>query len=256
MRHLNNLLRFLLNLPYTVRLSLTALSFLLCFTLLAFGFPSRLNGSLLGIPIALSVWFFKRRGALIGISSTTLMLIIVNSVTVHTLLWPSSLLVTFATGLLGLLIEALIIGYLRSSLDLSDAARLKAQQAEQQKALAYEQQRQLNHLKDQFILNVSHELRTPLTEVHGYLELLREYNGQLDTAMQITFQDNAIRACEELQLLIGNMLDAIQIGKPMEVPQAELLSVRQEVTEVLKHFDPRKAEEHYIHLNIPEELTV
>ena len=43
-----------------------------------------------------------------------------------------------------------------------------------------EQQRQINQLKDQFIVNVNHELRTPLTEVYGYFQLLSDYKGQLD----------------------------------------------------------------------------
>ena len=68
------------------------------------------------------------------------------------------------------------------ALDLAQAAQLKAQQAEQQLALAYQHQRQLNDLKDQFIVHVSHELRTPLTEVSDYLELLNDYHGDLDAA--------------------------------------------------------------------------
>ena len=49
------------------------------------------------------------------------------------------------------------------------------------------QQRRLNQLKDQFIVNVNHELRTPLTEVYGYLELLSAYHGQLDFQTQAQF---------------------------------------------------------------------
>lgn len=256
MRRLNNLPRLLLNLSYRIQLGLVVLSFLICVTLFAFGFPSPLDGSLLSIPVALAVWLFKRHGAFISLGSTILAMIIVNTITLHTILWSPAITKAFVAGVFALLAEALVIGYLRNSLDLSDVARLKAQQAEQQTALAYEQQRQLNQLKDQFILNVSHELRTPLTEMQGYLELLHEYHGQLDFAMQTTFQDNAIRACEELQLLIGNVLDAIQIGKREEITNIKELVVMQEVTEVLQLFDPRKQEEHSIQLDIPEELTV
>src|SRR5271157_3628214 len=54
-----------------------------------------------------------------------------------------------------------------------------------------EQQRRLNQLKDQFILNVNHELRSPLTEVYGYLELLTEYKGPLDAETRAQFLHRA-----------------------------------------------------------------
>jgi nucleoside-diphosphate-sugar epimerase len=80
--------------------------------------------------------------------------------------------------------------YLReNALDLAQAAQRKSEQAEHQLGLAYEQQRQLNDLKDQFILNVSHEMRTPLTEVYGYLELLRSFQmlGSFARHLKINF---------------------------------------------------------------------
>ncbi|MDQ6660781.1 MAG: hypothetical protein M3Z24_07435, partial [Chloroflexota bacterium] len=40
---------------------------------------------------------------------------------------------------------------------------------------AYERQKELDKLKDRFIMTASHELRTPLTAVQGYIELLKEY---------------------------------------------------------------------------------
>jgi len=41
-------------------------------------------------------------------------------------------------------------------------------------ARALEQQKELDHLKDEFIQNVSHELRTPLALIQGYAELLED----------------------------------------------------------------------------------
>lgn len=47
--------------------------------------------------------------------------------------------------------------------------------------LAYEELRELDRLKDEFVQNVSHELRTPLTFVRGYVEYLLEgYAGELN----------------------------------------------------------------------------
>lgn len=138
---------------------------------------------------------------------------------------------------------------------LSEAnARLEEQAT--QVATAYEQQRRLNELKDQFLLNVNHELRTPLTEIHGYLDLLREYHGQLDAARQATFINHAVHGCEELQCLVNNVLDAIWGDFQGKAPQCVDLSVATVVREVLDLFEPQKRQEYHINLEIPEMLTV
>jgi signal transduction histidine kinase len=248
--------RYLKDLPYRVSLPLVVLSFLSCLVLFAYGFPSSLNGSLLSIPIALAAWLFKQRGGLIAVGASVLAIIVVNTITLGSLWWPHALITVFLVGSVALLAEGCIIGYLRSALDIADNARLKAQEAEQQLALAYEQQRELNEIKDQFLLNVNHELRTPLTELQGYIELLREYQGQLDETLRATFLDHAARGCEELQLLVDNVLDAVQSDKKMKTLHIERLNVAREVAHVLELFDPRKTNAYSLHLDIAENLTV
>ena len=103
MRRLHVLPRFLLILSYQFRLGMVLLAFLLSTLLFALGFPGRLNGSLLGIPIALAVWLFKRRGALMSITSTLLVIMLVNSITIHSIAWPPSLLTSFTAGVFALL---------------------------------------------------------------------------------------------------------------------------------------------------------
>jgi signal transduction histidine kinase len=255
MHYINKLSRLLLNLPYKARLVLVTSTFLLCTILFTFGFPAKFDGSLFSISIALGVWLFKRRGAYIVLGSTTLVLIIGNSIALKTMLWPSSAIITFFTGILALLAEALVINYLRNALDIADMARVKAQQAEQQLALAYAGQKRLNQLKDQFLLNVSHELRTPLTEIIGYLELLHQYDTRLDSETAHIFLKNALKGCEELQLMVNNVLDAIHIESRSKF-SVEELPVFPVIRDVLAQFEPRKKEEHCIQIDVPECVTV
>jgi signal transduction histidine kinase len=63
--------------------------------------------------------------------------------------------------------------------------------------VAYEEQRRLNEMKDQFILNVSHELRTPLTQVYGYLELLEIYHNTLTSDKQMGYIHKAMQGCTD-----------------------------------------------------------
>jgi signal transduction histidine kinase len=256
MYFLSNLPRLPLNLPYRVRLSIAMLSFLLCLGFFVFVIPALYNGALFAIPVALSAWMFKQRGALISAGCTVLVLIVYNSISAGSMLWPSRLVMSFSIGSVGLVIEGLIIGFLRDALDMADAARVKAQLAEQQLTLAYEQQQQLNLLKDQLLLNVNHELRTPLTEVLWYLELLRDSNGKFDAMMQMNLLNNAIRGCEELHFLMENMLDAVHADNDAEPPLLEKLPIANVVNEVLEDFDLHKQQEQCVRLDIPEGLAV
>lgn len=263
----------LLNLTWKVRLGIVVPCYLLCLVLLIWAFPSRFNGSLFAIPVALTVWLFKWRGASISIGATVLAISIVNSLTVGTILWPTYVLISFISGVSGLLVEGLVIGSLRSALDMADAARKRAVLAEEQRAiayeqriealraeqrmtLAYEQQRQLNQLKDQFILNVNHELRTPLTELSGYLELLSDFPGNIDAATQATFLQQAIESCRELTYLTNHVLEAALVAEQAQPSQQEELSITRLVHEVLTHIDPRKKATYQVELDIPERLTV
>jgi signal transduction histidine kinase len=125
---------------------------------------------------------------------------------------------------------------------------------EQQRA--YEHQQHLSQLKDQFLINVSHELRTPLTEMYGYLELLLEYGERLDVAGRTTFLKHAMSGCEELTLLINNVLDAIHLEKETKPPSVQSLSVAQIVNEVLAQFDPRTLHNYDIQVHVAEALQV
>ncbi len=250
------------DLPTKVRLSIVVLSYLLCVAIFASVFLTSHNGSILAIPVAVAAWMLKPREALISLACTVLALIVFNSLSVGGVLWPRSLLFTFLSGCLALLVEGVIIALLRQALETAQAleiaqtARLKAQQAEQEMAIALEDQRQLNQLKDQFLVNVNHELRTPLTKVYGYIELLSDQHGYLDTAMQATFLNYAKDGCQELMFLVNQVLDATQTSSEVNPPQFGAFLVVQVVREVLKHLDPRDKQDYQFYVDIPEHLTV
>jgi signal transduction histidine kinase len=121
---------------------------------------------------------------------------------------------------------------------------------------AYEQQRRLNELKDQFILHVSHELRTPLTQVYGYLELLGNFHDTLTSEKRVAFTLQATQGCETLQQLIDTILDAAGTDSHQTPLQAQELFVADLVHEVLEQFEPLQRQEHPVHLEIAERLVV
>ena len=121
---------------------------------------------------------------------------------------------------------------------------------------AYKNQQHLSQLKDQFLINVSHELRTPLTEVYGYLELLLAYENQFDTATKTKFLKNAMSGCEELTLLVNNVLDAIHIDNGTKPLHIEQVAVMQAVKDVLEQFDPRTASNYTVHVQIAKTVHV
>lgn len=119
-----------------------------------------------------------------------------------------------------------------------------------------EQQRRLNQLKDQFIINVNHELRMPLTEVYGYLELLTAYQGHLNSETQAQFLVRAKEGCQELIRLINQVLDALAVTEEVQPPPCEWVALAPLVRDVLEHLDPHKGEADRVSLAMPEHMIV
>src|SRR6266699_2885759 len=135
----------------------------------------------------------------------------------------------------------------RANAQIEQQARIEA---------AYEQQRRLNELKDQFILHVSHELRTPLTQVYGYLELLGNFHDTLTSEKRARFTLQATQGCETLQQLIDTILDAAGTDSHQTPLQVQEHVVSDLVHEVLEQFEPLQLQEHPVHLEIAERLVV
>ena len=249
MRHLDAFPRFLLKLPFIVRLSVAILSVAFFLILYMMVSPAARTPLMLAIPVALVAWMFRKRGVFICLASMVLVLWVYYSLRMKSMLLPSSMIISFIAATLALVVIGLLVSLLRDSLDIVDAAQL-------QSAHALEQQLQLNRAKDQFILNVNHELRTPLTAISGFIELLFEYNERLDVQARTKFLKQAMDSCDDLQMLIGNVLDTLQIDSEKEHPSPQAFSVLQAIREVLEYTDPRWLHSHRVHLDISEELVI
>lgn len=117
--------------------------------------------------------------------------------------------------------------------------------------------RESERIKDQFLMTASHELRTPLTAVQGYLELLSSYAETLDAATSRKFLDNARRACEELILLLGNVMDAGRIDQQQMALRLGPVRVQQSVQMILEILDPMiTRSKRVVTVTIPPEYVV
>ena len=134
-------------------------------------------------------------------------------------------------------------------------ANLQLEEQAAQVEAAYQQQVHLNELKDDFLLNVNHELRTPLTAIYGFLDLLREYHGKLDSTMEVTLINQAVYGCEELQHLVNNVLDTLQGDFKEKKLTTEIFSIAALVNDLMQLFEAQKLE-YNITMTIPEDLFV
>ncbi|MDQ2717162.1 MAG: GAF domain-containing sensor histidine kinase [Chloroflexota bacterium] len=122
---------------------------------------------------------------------------------------------------------------------------------------ALTQAQESERLKNHFLMTASHELRTPLTAVQGYIELLGSFGASLDTEIQMRFLNNARRACEELVLLLGNVMDTSRIDQDRVTLQLGAVHVAQAVEAILEILEPTIArEERPIETQIAGDLAV
>lgn len=120
---------------------------------------------------------------------------------------------------------------------------------------AYERQKELDQLKDQFIATASHELRTPLTAVQGYIELLADFGPTLDAPSQAEFLDKARRSCDELALLVSNIMDASLIETEIEHVRRIPVSVPEAIRAMLEMFEGNfTREQRSVLVQMPDEL--
>ena len=122
---------------------------------------------------------------------------------------------------------------------------------------AVRQARESERVKNNFLLAASHELRTPLTAVQGYLELLGDYGETLDEEARMRFIQNARRGCDELVLLLGNVLDVTHLDVEKISFKSGPVSLAQSAQLILEILEPIIArEKRKVTSQIPEGLVV
>ncbi len=137
------------------------------------------------------------------------------------------------------------------------AAALESTRVNLELRAAYERQKELDRLKDQFIMTASHELRTPLTAVMGYLELLREYGPTLSPERLSEFIAKAHRGCDELTLMVSNIMDASQVQLDVEKITLATVPLAASVQHILGILETTtRRERRCILVDIPQGLTV
>lgn len=95
---------------------------------------------------------------------------------------------------------------------------------EQQRSL--EQLRELDRLKDEFILTVSHEFRTPLTTIEGYVTLISRHGERLEPEKVEQFAGEIHQASNQLMTLIENLSNANKLSQGAPKPHIAPVSVR------------------------------
>ena len=108
---------------------------------------------------------------------------------------------------------------------------------------AVQRARESERVKNNFLLTASHELRTPLTAIQGYLELLGEYGETLDEVSRTRFIQNARRGCDELVLLLGNVLDATYLDREKIIFQSGPVYLERSAQTILEILEPIIARE-------------
>lgn len=101
-------------------------------------------------------------------------------------------------------------------------------------AKLYEEIKQLNKKKDEFIGLASHELKTPLTSINGYLQILKRKDEQEGNS---GFVDKAISQVDKLTSLVSGLLDVskIEAGKlQMVVETTDMELLAKDVAELVQ----------------------
>lgn len=248
-----------LRLSLSGRLLFVALSYALGISGLWLLFPPTHDGSTMFLPIASACWLFRYRGLLVSLILNGIAFQLAYILFLRGLLPDSAFVEGGIVGFASSLGIGLVVCWLRTAVDAAQTAghgRLLAEFREHQTTLAYEQQLQVNALKDQFLLNVNHELRTPLTALSGYLDLLATFYERMDATERSQILKEAQVSLAELLALVERVLDATRTVGDIPAAKLESVNIHHLLQEVLNALPPDDRAAYQIHLHVSERLAV
>jgi signal transduction histidine kinase len=119
---------------------------------------------------------------------------------------------------------------------------------------ALEQQKELDRLKDDFIVTASHEFRTPLSAIHGYASLLQRHSARLSIEQAKRFSTEITRAAQQLVGMVQTLMDASRLDSRKLSLSLQPVEVRPLAESALALIQPDIQQP--IHMDIPGGLWV
>jgi signal transduction histidine kinase len=158
-------------------------------------------------------------------------------------------LFTIPVGLLaglGMLMFAANRGFARTQRELANVR------------VAYEREKELDRLKNQFISSVNHELRTPIMALQGYLALARELGARSDYERQQHMLTRGAEAADQLANLVRSVLNVRNIEMDAANVTPDVFRLRPLVVDATTLLSPREAgeEPRELRLRVPEDLQI
>lgn len=116
------------------------------------------------------------------------------------------------------------------------------------------QETRLEEMKFDFVSLAAHELRTPLTSIKGYLSVLMQESKDTLKAEQLQLLESALRASEQLNSLIENLLSVSRIERGVLAVNLEPVDWTTFVKDQVSAFqNPAKEKEIILELTLPSQ---
>ncbi len=146
----------------------------------------------------------------------------------------------------GMLMFAATYGYRRTQRELGDIR------------IAYAREKELEHLKDQFISSVNHELRTPIMALQGYIEIAQELAARGQISRQTHILERGADAADHLATLVRSALSVSRIESDAALAKPEIFALLPAILSTTELLDPREAgdRERELRIDIPANLSV